>query len=410
MNGVTINGGEYQHDITIEEMPIHGHAIPSRYDDGNNTGTSATPRSTFDNSSLTQGGISLGNSDNGPLQFRGNFVTGLAGGNSYTAETRGIRNTTKGSALSTLYDGSASLAAPFIGAGLPEEYTGQNKKTQGTTTDSGDGTVNESSINIIQPFIALNYIIKYEGSTIVTQNVTPSNGILINDAAAQTNLLAANSVNTIKMDVNTTDDFKFTGNTLELKTRPLSIDYRLIKGTVRTRTNRVSDNSRAVEGFIDTNTISADGAEANPSPVYAVYDSDFASPSTGEFDYNNVLPMVFPANVEKTIITAKYNWSDTSGLEEMQYVDIVIDWANSTVMGTSITNYENFEDHFLPKQTIQSASTDYAFTPLAGTAHNISLKIIIQGSTKTISGFPWPYNVGYEMRSGQIKIENHIRG
>jgi hypothetical protein len=120
--------------------------------------------------------------------------------------------------------------------------------------------------------------------------------------------------------------------------------------------------------------------------------------------------MVFPANVEKTIITAKYNWSDVSSLEEMQFVDIVIDWSNNTVMGTSITNYENFEDHFLHKQTIQSGSTNYIFTSLAGTAHNIKMTLIMEGSTKTISGFPWPYNVNYNMRSGQIKIENHIRG
>ena len=74
---------------------------------------------------------------------------------------------------------------------------------------------NDEAHNIVQPFIVLNYIIKAEGSTVVEQNVTPSNGILINDAAAQTNLLAAGSVNTIKMDVDS-NDFEFNGNTLKL--------------------------------------------------------------------------------------------------------------------------------------------------------------------------------------------------
>ena len=216
VDGVTLSGGEYQHDITIEEMPIHGHAIPTRYDDGNNSGTSvATGRNSFVDSSITHGGISLPNSDNGPLQFRGNFVTGLAGGNSYTAATRSIRNNTNGSNNTSLYDGSGSGAAPFIGAGLPEEYTGQNKKAQGTTSDSGDGTVNESSINIIQPFIALNYIIKAEGSTVVTQNVEPGNGLLINGARTSANLLAANSENTITLDVDA-NDFDLTSGQLKL--------------------------------------------------------------------------------------------------------------------------------------------------------------------------------------------------
>jgi microcystin-dependent protein len=216
VNNETLQG-EFKHDITIDEMPIHGHAIPTRWDDGNNSGTSSgSNRNIYDNSSSNSGGISLPNSDNGNLQFRGNFVTGLAGGNSYTAATRSIREVTNGSGKSDLYDGSESGAAPFIGAGLPEEYTGQTKINQGNTTASGDGSVQESLMNVVQPFIVLNYIIKAEGSTIVEQNITPSNGILINDAAAQTNLLEAGSVNTIKMDVDS-NDFEFNGNQLKLK-------------------------------------------------------------------------------------------------------------------------------------------------------------------------------------------------
>ena len=81
-----------------------------------------------------------------------------------------------------------------------------------TIQDTGGG----QSHNVVQPFIVLNYIIKAQASTIVQQNLTPSNGILINDAAAQTNLLQSGISNTIKMDVDSTN-FEFSGNTLKLK-------------------------------------------------------------------------------------------------------------------------------------------------------------------------------------------------
>ena len=74
----------------------------------------------------------------------------------------------------------------------------------------------DESHNIVQPFIVLNYIIKAEGSTIVQQNVTPSNGILINGAAAQANLLGSGSVNTIELNVDS-EDFEFDSETLALK-------------------------------------------------------------------------------------------------------------------------------------------------------------------------------------------------
>ncbi len=91
-----------------------------------------------------------------------------------------------------------------------------------TTTSAGSSDPLSITTQNIQPFIALTYIIKAEGSTIVTQNVTPSDGILINDEAAQTNLLAAGSVNTIKMDADS-NDFEFSGNSLKLKEEPTSL-------------------------------------------------------------------------------------------------------------------------------------------------------------------------------------------
>jgi hypothetical protein len=91
-----------------------------------------------------------------------------------------------------------------------------------TTTSAGSSDPLSITTQNIQPFIVLNYIIKAEGSTIVEQNVKPSDGILINDEAALTNLLAAGITNTIKMDVDS-NDFEFNGNTLKLKDDSTSV-------------------------------------------------------------------------------------------------------------------------------------------------------------------------------------------
>ena len=140
VDGVTINGGEYQHTLTAAQsgLPSHTHTVTT-----------------------------MGN----------------------------------GSTWLTVYNRSGTH--------------GSERDQAALTTSTAGGDDATSAHNVIQPFIALNYIIKAEGSTIVTQNVTPSDGILINDQAAQTNLLAANSVNTIKMDVDS-NDFEFSGNQLKL--------------------------------------------------------------------------------------------------------------------------------------------------------------------------------------------------
>ena len=160
-------GGEFQHTInhtiTNNEMPPHKHYMP-----------------------LGGAGGSAGD-------------YGLTYGE---RSTNAVANQTNHQ-RATYYAGGTSNDDGSAGA------SGTQSTTQGTNDPISITTQN------VQPFITLNYIIKYEGSTIVTQNVTPSNGILINDAAAQTNLLAANSVNTIKMDVDSSD-FKFNGNQLQL--------------------------------------------------------------------------------------------------------------------------------------------------------------------------------------------------
>lgn len=83
--------------------------------------------------------------------------------------------------------------------------------TVGRTSQTGSGDPHAN----VQPFIVLNYIIKAEASTVVTQNVTPGNGLLINDQRASANLLAANSENSITLDVDT-DDFDLTSGQLKL--------------------------------------------------------------------------------------------------------------------------------------------------------------------------------------------------
>lgn len=166
INAETLNG-EYEttitHTITNEEMPPHRHWLP--IDGGGNAGAGYY--------GITQGGQAH---------------------TSVAAQSTHQR--------STYYAGGAS-----------NDSGDSSNGTQSTTKGSNDPM--SIPAQNVQPFIVLNYIIKAQGSTVVEQNVTPSNGILINDAAAQTNLLAAGSVNTIKMDVDT-NDFEFNGNTLKL--------------------------------------------------------------------------------------------------------------------------------------------------------------------------------------------------
>lgn len=155
-NSATI-GGEYQHTLTENETPSHRHFVAS-----------------YDNT--TAGDI-------GPT----NHVTRL-----YSYGMGGAQTPTNPNFEYWLH---GSTVEPTVGL--------------------SSSVGNDEAHNIVQPFIVLNYIIKAEGSTIVEQNVKPSDGILINDEAALTNLLAAGSENTIKMDVDS-NDFEFNGNTLKL--------------------------------------------------------------------------------------------------------------------------------------------------------------------------------------------------
>jgi len=157
-------GGEYQHTLTENETPLHTHFTASEGSEGTGSLTNSnTIESVFN---YQEDGSQI------PTNF--NFEYWLHG----------------------------TTSTPNVGI---------------TSSFGGD-----QSHNIVQPFIVLNYIIKAKGSTIVQQNITPSNGILINDAAAQTNLLEADSINTIKMDVDS-NDFEFSGNTLKIKEDSTSV-------------------------------------------------------------------------------------------------------------------------------------------------------------------------------------------
>lgn len=96
--------------------------------------------------------------------------------------------------------------------GRPEDYVSYNRSTNSAGGNQPMTFTNQT----VQPFIVLNYVIKAESSSIVTQNVQPGNGLLINGQRATANLLAANSENSITLDVDT-DDFEFDSTNGQLK-------------------------------------------------------------------------------------------------------------------------------------------------------------------------------------------------
>ena len=175
-----------------------------------------------------------------------------------------------------------------------------------------------------------------------------------------------------------------------------SITYRNILATAASSTDGYVTSATSLHSSFNTE---------------GIFDSDSsASPST--LNWSNILPITFASNVEKTIIRVRYNWDVDSNSEEMTHTTIVIDWENSKVSGSSITNYEGEVTHYLAETTIASSATEYAFSeylPLPNNSYVI--KIGITGSTKSITKFPWLYlSNSYRPEVAQIEIENHIRG
>tara|TARA_R110001606_G_scaffold53362_1_gene131644 strand:- start:94 stop:969 length:876 start_codon:yes stop_codon:yes gene_type:complete len=137
-----------------------------------------------------------------------------------------------------------------------------------------------------------------------------------------------------------------------------------------------------------------------------IFDSDSSS-APSDLDWDDILPMTFSADVEKTIIRAKYNWDNQ---EEITYADIVIDWENGKIYGSANTSYEHELALYLPKTDIASAATDYSFQTYIATLFSPVLLIGITGSSRTITKMPWLSLTSYTPDAAQYVIENHIRG
>lgn len=141
-----------------------------------------------------------------------------------------------------------------------------------------------------------------------------------------------------------------------------------------------------------------------------IFDSS-STTAPSSLAWTNILPIVFASNVEKTIIRARYNWDGSSGdQEEMTHMTIVIDWGNSKIYGSAITNFQDEVSIYLPRTTISSASTDYSFLNYVVTAFSPKLRIGITGSSKTITKFPFLKLSSNTPDEAHYEIENHIRG
>lgn len=236
----TLNG-EYSHDITWNEMPAHGHALPSRADDGNFSSpfslTNDTTGGNYADFTVTTGGPGgilagddrFGYEDNGLFAFRKNIVTGLAGGNVPNAQTRrtnvGVSSsgTSRSASGQSGKDLTGDASSEFIGAGYPQEHS--VTVADGTETGghvAGTSTQNNRA-NTTQPFIVLNYIIRAKLDNVAELHIKAAEGMLIKTGgnaantfsnSTATNLLEINTTsslpNEIKLDIDTAD-FKFGG-------------------------------------------------------------------------------------------------------------------------------------------------------------------------------------------------------
>ena len=141
-----------------------------------------------------------------------------------------------------------------------------------------------------------------------------------------------------------------------------------------------------------------------------IFDSSSAT-APASLSWDDILPIVFASNVEKTIIRARYNWDSSSGDdEEMTHTTIVIDWGNNKIYGSAITNFQGEVSIYLPQTTISASATDYSFSTYLATSFAPALRIGITGSSKTITKFPFLRLSDNRPDEAQFEIENHIRG
>jgi len=170
------------------------------------------------------------------------------------------------------------------------------------------------------------------------------------------------------------------------------IDFIQIKGS------KADDDVPA--GYVDSNS---DTNEAANHKIWYSENSTVNSQNSN-LSWSDVLPLVIPNNVSKTVIRGRYNWNGISSLEEMSFVEVIIDWNAKTVYGNNISNYELGSSSFLPKQQIVDDSRisfiDYGHNAVDS---NISIKI----SGRSIIELPWPRIQAFNANYADIYIENY---
>ena len=133
-----------------------------------------------------------------------------------------------------------------VGSGYsPATRVGRQNANSGSKGGGQPITIS-NHVETVQPFIILNYIIKAESSAIVTQNVEPGNGLLINNQRSLTNLLTANTDNSITLDVDT--------NHFDLDSGQLKILENLITPNIVQAVNQDSSRTTTapvIGAFID---------------------------------------------------------------------------------------------------------------------------------------------------------------
>jgi len=277
--------------------------------------------------------------------------------------------------------------SPAGGVELSDNLNDWRKKTNGiiqkitalqAEVDSGDIDDNAVVLGKLEQIANLKVLGNTSGSPANVSEVS----ILDQDTLSSNSATALATQQSIKAYV---DSLKF------------SKTYRLISATAVAET----------EGFVtSSSSLSTDTGLS----AAGIFDSSSAT-APASLSWDDILPIVFASNVEKTIIRARYNWdSSNADQEEMTHTTIVIDWGNNKIYGSAITNFQGEVSIYLPQTTISSSATDYSFSTYLATSFAPALRIGITGSSKTITKFPFLRLSSNTPDEAQYEIENHIRG
>lgn len=277
--------------------------------------------------------------------------------------------------------------SPAGGVELSDTLSSWRKKTNGIIEkiDSLETKVNTSNVNnnsIVLGKIEQVPNLKVLGNTSGSPANVSEVSILDQDTLSSNSATALATQQSIKAYV---DSLKF------------SKTYRLISATAVAETG----------GFVTSSSnLSGDDGLSDAG----IFDSSSAT-APASLNWDDILPIVFASNVEKTIIRARYNWDSSSGdQEEMTHTTIVIDWGNNKIYGSAITNFQGEISMYLPQTTISSSATDYSFSTYLAISFSPALRIGITGSSKTITKFPFLRLSSNTPDEAQYEIENHIRG